>query len=196
MTGITFNPQATSNAAGLFNTNSNGFTQGDAQDDPAVKFALVGGILDAGASAPIWGGLPISESIPAAGKPVLGSTIDLATTHANITGWSVFNQAFQGITTPQSNAPTYQPGQSVNFYRVGSGARIPLPIDPALVSLDGGLITQQVSWDFTAQQIIAYDGTHVLPVKILQVSTANNLRVSYSGGNANFVSGALALCVI
>ena len=38
---ISLTPMATTNAYGLFNTNSAGFTQGDAVDDPAVKFYLL-----------------------------------------------------------------------------------------------------------------------------------------------------------
>jgi hypothetical protein len=200
---ISLNPMQTTNAAGLFQTNSQGFTQGDAQDDPAVKFALCGGVLSTEAATPIWGGVPISELIPAAvtqpGTDLLGSTILQATEAADTTGICVFNQAFGGITTPQSNAPLFSPGMSVNYYRFGSGARIPLRIDPALVSLDGGLVTQQVEWDYTLNQIVAYSAGPAFPVKILRISTANNLAVSYDGmtGNANWVSDApLALCLI
>ena len=199
-TSITLNPMQTTTAAGLFKTNSAGFTQGDAQDDPAVKFWLAGGVLSTSATSPIWGGLPIQELIPSQGSSsVLGSPVVQAANNAAITGFSVFNQAFQGITTPQSPVPLYSPGMSVNYYRLGSGARIPLPIDPTLVSLDGGSISQQVSWDFTNNKIIAYSsGIGALPVKIIHIATANNLLVSYNGttGNATWVSGALAVCLI
>jgi hypothetical protein len=200
---INMNPMATTNANGLFNVNSAGFTQGDAQDDPAVKFQLASGILSTSATAPLWGGIPISESIPAAvtqpGTNLLGSSIIQATTLANSTGICVFNQAFHGITSPQSNAPSYLPGMSVNFYRFGSGARIPLQIDPALVSLDGGLINQLVTWDYTNNKIIAYDSSHAFPVKILSIATTGNKTVSYDSatGYAIWVTtGAIALCVI
>jgi hypothetical protein len=191
----------TTTAAGLFRTNSNGFTQGDAIDDPAIKFRLVGGVLSTSATSPLWGGLPIEELIPTQGfSSVLGSTIVQAANNSQVTGFSVFNQAFGGITTPQSSAPLYSPGMSVNFYRLGSSARIPLPIDPALVSLDGQIISSQVSWDFAANRIVAYSsGIGALAVKILQISTSNNLLVSYSSGtgNANWTTtGALAVCLI
>jgi len=35
---VSISPMLTTNAAGLFNVNSQGYTQGDAQDDPAVNF--------------------------------------------------------------------------------------------------------------------------------------------------------------
>lgn len=204
MANIAFNPSLTTNAYGLFTQNTNGFVQGDAQDDPAVKFWLAGGVVGSAQTTPMWGGLPVEESIPSAstqpGTDSLGGTIITATSNATITGFSVFNQSFNGIITAQSEVPLYTTGMSINFYRLGSGARIPLPIDPTLVSLDGTIITSQVSWDFVNNKIIAYNsGVGALPVRILKISTANNKGVSYSSvtGFANWdTTATLALCLI
>jgi len=204
MANIAFNPSLTTNAYGLFTQNTNGFVQGDAQDDPAVKFWLAGGVVGTAQTTPMWGGLPVEESIPSAstqpGTDSLGGTIITATSNATITGFSVFNQSFNGIITAQSEVPLYTTGMSINFYRLGSGARIPLPIDPTLVSLDGTIITSQVSWDFVNNKIIAYNsGVGALPVRILKISTANNKGVSYSSvtGFANWdTTATLALCLI
>lgn len=204
MANIAFNPSLTTNAYGLFSQNTNGFVQGDAQDDPAVKFWLAGGVVGTAQTTPMWGGLPVEESIPSAstqpGTDSLGGTIITATSNATITGFSVFNQSFNGIITAQSEVPLYTTGMSINFYRLGSGARIPLPIDPTLVSLDGTIITSQVSWDFVNNKIIAYNsGVGALPVRILKISTVNNKGVSYSSvtGFANWdTTATLALCLI
>ena len=53
-------------------------------------------------------------------------------------------------------APVFANSQSVNFYRFGSRARIAVACNPALVSLFNGSITQQVSWDYVAQQLTPY----------------------------------------
>lgn len=203
MTNVSIAPFATSNAAGLFNVNSAGFTQGDAQDDPAVKFQLAGGIILASAATPLWGGLPISELIPAAvttpGSDVMGPTIQLSTTLANSTGITVFNQAFHGVTSPQSPVPLYAQGGSINFYRFGSRARIPLRLNPSLVSIDGGLINQNLSWDFTNQWLTTYDGTNAFPVKVLKVSATGNKTVAYNSGTGlatYLTTEVLALCLI
>lgn len=208
---ITIQPMATTTAAGLFSTNSAGFTQGDAQDDPAVKFALSGGVLSASATTPIWGGLPIQEFSTAGatgsfgqvqpGTNTLGSTIALATASAAPTGISVYNQAFGGITTPQSTAPLYSAGMSVNFYRFGSGARIPLVLDPASLTINGQLISTTVYFNYTNNWVTTTQpGTQAaLPVKVLQVSTSGNKTVSYNGttGNAVWVYNQnVALCLI
>jgi len=194
---ISLNPMATTNAKGLFSTNSNGFTQGDAQDDPAVKFALAGGVLSTEAATPLWGGIPIQEFIN--DSAVLGSTVLQATANAVPTGICVFNQAFAGITTPQSTAPLYSAGMSVNFYRFGSGARIPLALDPAAISIDGELISTTVYFDYTNNWVTAVnpDSQAALPVKVLKISTENNKTVSYDGmtGNANWATDGLIAVV-
>ena len=197
---ISFNPMQTTNATGLFNVNSSGYTQGDAQDDPYIKMQLCGGVLSSAATVPLWGGLPIQEFIPAAGVNALGSTILQSTAIANITGFSVMNQAFGGIVSAQSTVPLFTPGQSVNFYRLGSGARIPLRINPALISADGSLITTQFAWDFTNQWLTTYVSGTAMPVRVLAISPAGgNKTVSYSSvtGFANWVNtDVVALCLI
>lgn len=199
---ISLQPMVTTNAVGLFNTNSNGFTQGDALDDPAVKFALAGGILSADATVPLWGGVPITELIPALnegyysgdkqpGTDTLGGTIIQASASSAPTGICVYNQAFNGITTPQSTAPLFSVGMTANFYRFGSGARIPLPCDSSIVALEGSSITETVYWDVAAYQLTTTATSNfAVPCKILRISTANNKLVSYSSGtgNANWTS--------
>lgn len=201
----------TTNAVGLFNVNSQGYTQGDAQDDPAVKFYLAGGVYSSAATSPLWGGLPIQESNSnlqqgvfsqyQPGTNTLGSTITLATGSAAPTGISVFNQAYAGITTPQSTAPLFTPGMSINFYRFGSGARIPLVLDPSSLTIEGELISTTVYFDYTNNWVTTTQpGTQpALPVKVLAVSTSGNKTVSYSSGTgfANWIyTQNVALCLI
>jgi hypothetical protein len=209
---ISLQPMATTNAAGLFNTNSNGFTQGDALDDPAVKFALSGGVFSTDATTPLWGGVPITELIPTLqngyysqpqpGTDSLGGTIIQADGDAyEATGICVYNQAFSGITTPQSTAPLFSPGMSVNFYRFGSGARIPLPCDASIVALDGATIaTTPIYWNPTTNLLTTTSGgAFAISVKVLRTSTANNKLVSYDGmaGTANWTStGYIAVVLI
>jgi hypothetical protein len=197
---ISIQPMVTTNAAGLFNVNSAGFTQGDAQDDPAVKFALAGGVLSTSATTPLWGGFPIAEIIPTAqqgfyagdtqpGTDTLGGTIIQASVATAPTGISVYNQAFGGITTPQSTAPLFSPGMSVNFYRFGSGARIPLPCDASVVALAGSSIVETVYWDVTNNRLTTTSASNfAVPCKILRISTTGNKIVNYSSvtGNANW----------
>ena len=207
--GININPILTTTASGLFNTNSAGYTQGDAQDDPAVKFALCGGVLAAGggvANGVIWAGLPIIELIPTApsapGTNLLGSAITYDTNGTSFTGFIVNNQAYGGVTTPQSTAPLFSEGMSVNYYRLGSGARIPVPCDPALVSVDGSPITSAVCWDAGNNWLTAYTGAGgqtQMNVRVLRISTTGNLNISYDGMTqfANWVNtGAIALILI
>lgn len=159
MTGIiSFNPVVTTNAAGSFNIGSDGNIQGTAYDDPATRFALTGGVLAASETLPMWGGCGISEDIAstvtngAAPERLVGR----ATSLTNLTGFSVFDQNHAAVTSPQSPVPLAGSLMSVNFYRLGSSARLAVACDPSLVSLDGGLVTQQVSWDFGGQFLAPY----------------------------------------
>lgn len=163
---ISVNPILTTTGAGLFNVSSDGVIVGTAMDDPAIRNSLAGGLLDPTETLPMWGGIAIEEDINYAA--VLGPNIKRAAAFADITGFSVFNQLHSAISTPSSPVPTAQPGMSVHFYRLGSRARIVVAMDPALVSLQGEIVTSQVTWDFATQRLVAFN-TNALPVKVLQL---------------------------
>lgn len=180
---IQLNPLLTTNAAGLFNTSAEGVVVGTMMDDPAIRNSLAGGILASTETLPMWGGVGIEEDINFAA--VLGPSIKRAAAFANLTGFSVFNQANAFVNTPQSPVPTAQPGMTVPFFRFGSGARIIVSMDPALVTLNGGLVTQQVSWDFANQRLVAF-ATNALPVKVLKLYVPAQgdsvMSVAYNAG--------------
>jgi hypothetical protein len=166
---ISVNPILTTNAAGGFSTQSTGFIQGMAFDEPAVRFQLSGGVLASTETLPLWGGVAVVESaqssgtyqssVKAADNP-LGNLITRAVTTAAITGFSVTNQTSANIITPQSNVPTAQPGQTANYFRFGSLAKIAVACDPVLAAaLQGGSVSTQVSWDFGLQKLISYEAT-------------------------------------
>ena len=197
---ISFNPVLTSVASGTFSVQSDGYVQGVALDDPAIRNSLAGGILASTETLPMWGGIAIFEDLPAAGADALGGTVGRAADNAHVTGFSVFNQAHHWVTSPQSEVPSAGAGMTIPFYRIGSGARIAVQCDPALVSLDGGLISQQVSWDFTNQKLIAYSsGIGALACKVLSVNTGNSKTVTYDSVN-NLVhwsnTGAVAIILL
>lgn len=197
MAEISINPSLTTNAAGSFNVQSLGFIQGMALDDPSVRNELAGGYLDAAETVPMWGGVAIDELIAGVSES-RGPSIKRAVSYATLTGFSVFNQNHAAISSPQSPVPLTPSGMLVNFYRLGSGARIPLKIDPALVTLEGDIITTQVSWDFATQQIVAFDTT-ALNVRVLEVAVGNSLTVTYDAGTGFATwdkSGSVAIVVI
>jgi hypothetical protein len=157
---ISFNPYVTTNAPGTFSIQSEGFVQGVALDDPAVRFYLAGGPLSVAESLPMWGGVAIYENIPVStANASTGSTVGRATTITGgsypIAGFSVLNQAAAWVTSPQSECPSAGAGTTVPYYRLGSQARIALAIDPSLVTLDGGATNQAVTWDLNNQRLAA-----------------------------------------
>ena len=184
----------TTNAAGTFNVESSGWVQGMFIDDPAIRNELASGVLAMTETLPMWGGVGISETItpvgtyspPSSLPPVgaLGGWISRATNvttgaAGQLTGFSVFNQAYGMVITTASPVPLAGSGMQVNFFRLGSGARIAVACAPSLVSLDGMVITSPVSWDYVNQQLIPYVPAYV---------TANSTAVSY-----NSTTGILSL---
>lgn len=189
---VSINPLLTSVAAGSFNISSDGFIQGTAQDSPSVRNLLSGGYLASTETLPMWGGVGIYENLAAASAQVPGHQIGRATlltgTYA-LTGFSVFDQASSMINSPQSPVPLAPIGGTVNFYRLGSLARIPVACDPALVSLDGGLITQQVSWDFALQRLIPYVAAYGANVITATTwASTNGGQATYTTTSAHGVS--------
>lgn len=166
---VTINPLLTSVASGSFAAESVGFMQGVMLDDPAVRYALSGGVLANSETIPMWGGVGISEFIagntspgyigsPGGPSGALGGQIYRATALTGskaLTGFSVFNQAHSMIQTPQSPVQLAPSGGLVNFLRLGSGARISVKADPGLAAYQSvDIITQPVAWDFVNQQLI------------------------------------------
>lgn len=193
---ITFNPVVTTNAAGSFNTSSQGYIQGTALNDPAVRNALAGGILGPNETLPMWGGVAVSESITPVGVALtspnraLGGYLTRASTvtaisAGGISGFSVFDQAHAMINTPQSPVPLSSPSMLVNYYRLGSGARIAVKIAPSLISLANSIITTQVSWDFVDQQIVPY------AAQSAGVAITNAVWANTAGGQITFTLGDL-----
>lgn len=210
---FSFNPYVQTNAAGMFNIESDGFIVGTAMPDPAARFALSGGWLATTETLPMFGGVGISENVPterstapatpsradiSLGGVIVRATAEPGTAAGSLTGFSVFDQNYAAVNTPTSPVPTTGSGGLVNFYRLGSGARVALAIDPTLVTLEGGIISAQVSWDFTNQKIIAF-ATTALPVKILQIKSSGCMVPTYNSGTGlttwNY-NGAAALCLL
>lgn len=187
---ISFNPVVTTNAAGSFSVQSSGFIAGTAYPDPSSRNWLNGGILSASETLPMWGGVGITELIPTPGSTTLpersmGTIVGRATnqtaaTTGQLTGFSVFDQAHAMVNNPQSPVPLAGSGMSVNFYRFGSNARIAVPCSSALVSIENGVITQQVSWDFANQILVPYTPGYSAN------TITNAVWASTSGGQITF----------
>lgn len=155
MANLSLNPMATTNAAGSFGVQSDGFIQGVALDDPANRFNLASGTVAATETKPLWGGLPVAELLPGVNSSPRGSTIRRAVSLAELEGFTVFNQAHNGLTTPQSPVPLYASGMSVSFYRLGSNMRVPLKASAQVVALGtaGASVKTPLAWDFVNNQV-------------------------------------------
>lgn len=161
---ISFNPFVQTVAEGSFNVQSGGYIQGMAMPDPSSRYRLRGGVLASSETIPMWGGVAISETTsPFTGGAAGGETggnITRATnadvgTAGSLTGFSVFDQDYAMVNTPQSPVPMAGSGQLVNFYPLGSMARIAVVCDSVLAAaLEDAIVTTPVTWDFDAQMLI------------------------------------------
>lgn len=155
MANLSLNPMATTNALGSFGVQSDGLIQGVAPDDPANRFNLASGTVAPTETTPMWGGLPVAELLPGTQSSPKGSTIRRAVGVSELEGFTVFNQAHNGLTTPQSPVPQFAAGMSVSFYRFGSNQRVPLKASSAVVALGtaGASVKTPLAWDFANSQL-------------------------------------------
>jgi hypothetical protein len=201
MSTVGFNPFVTTvGNAGLFSATSVGGRQGTAYADPSSVYRLRGGILAATETLPMWGGVAIYEDVPLGGVAQPSATLGVTVGRANgltgskaLAGFSVFSQNFAGVTTPQSPVPLNYPGGQVNSYALGSNARIWVKADQNLVSLRGGPIGANVSWDFVNQLLVPYIGTLTISSGTYNSTTGvvtltMSASVGFSAGDAIVVS--------
>jgi len=183
------NPYSSNNFQGTFVSDSKGFVQGGYAADGVAKTRLVAVKVAATETLPMWGGVPITEKLSADENAI--NTVTRATAYANVTGFSVNAQTYSALVSTDNTVPVIPAGTDGQIFRLGSQVRIYVPIDPAL-DLTTLQIGTAVSWDFTANQIIAF-ATTALPVKVLAVHQ-NSYLVSYDAltGNATWATGSVA----
>lgn len=183
---ISINPALVTNAPGSFTVDTYGYIQGMFLDDPAVQNELMSGIVLPTATVPMWGGMAITESItnPTNVAGAIKSTVAPATAETNITGFSVFNQAHAMYNSPQSPVPLAPPSGGINFFRLGSNARIVVACSAAVAAaLLGSPVDTAVYWDYTNQVLLNAPGGTALPVKVVEVITgASAQTLTYSTG--------------
>lgn len=199
-TALKFSPYNTTVAQGMFNTTADGMVQGTAFPDPSTTWRLRGGQLASAETLPMWGGVALYANVPGAAggpNPTQGPIVGRAngiTGGSKLAGFSVFDQDYAMVTSPQNTVPVIDSGGQVNWYPMGSLARIIVAADPALVSLIGGPIAPQVSWDWANQLLVPYigtltisSGTYVSATGI--VTLTMSASIGFSAGDAIVVSG-------
>lgn len=190
---ITLNPALASSVTGSFGTEWNGLIAGMSMPDPDSLYWLSAGFLASSETLPMYGGILISEAVPTpqtspplTPNPSLGGPIIRATNVAgagnagNATGFSVFDQNYSAVNSPQSEVPLTPTYGAVNFYRFGSNRRIAVPCSTALSTLEANPITALVSWDYTAQMLIPYSAAYA------QATISGATWASTGGGQTQF----------
>jgi hypothetical protein len=200
----TFNPYVITNVQDGFSVQSQGYWQGDLQDDPAVRFQLSAGVVASTQASPIWGGVAVTEYTAGSSSydVVAGGaapTIASATAVTGIAGFTVFNGSFSLPTTPQSPVPMANAGNSFNFIRLGTGARVVVACDSTILALVGSDNPQTIYWDVTNLRLTTTATSNIaLKVTLLDV-TSNGASVSYNSGTGFATwntSSAVAVIII
>ncbi len=195
MPTISFNPQLTTSPANPFLVQTEGYVQGAYFDDPTTRQWLTTGMIAASVTGPVYGGMALTENVNAPNSSQGGNSLILAAGYSTLTAFSVFNQASNMIIVPGNSAQMATAGMSISYFRLGSNARIAVQCNATLANaLDAGAINQQVSWDFTNQELIAFSTT-ALPVKVLSVNTNSKIVVN-TGGVLSYSTGAVAIIQI
>lgn len=135
MSGITIDPSQTRTGGTLFRSDLRGYVQGKPNDSwSGLPAALNSGYIDDAESLPMYQGAPVSLIT----KPTLDSRFGLvlkrATDVDEIDGFTVETLNNHAISTPTGTVPLGISGKTFNYVRLGSRAKVPLPLDPALVS--------------------------------------------------------------
>lgn len=181
-------PNLTTAGQGLFNgPSSSGMIVGQADPDPATRYALRAGIVSNNETVPMWGGLGVYALVApiAAAAPVgrLGQSLGRANAYTGSTplvGFSVFDQGYNMVNDPTNTVPTAGSGQSLNYYPLGCRARIALPCAASLVSQRGLSINSQVGWDFVNQELVPYSPGYS------QTNISNAVWAATNGGQTDF----------
>ncbi len=157
-------PMQTTAAQGLFNgPSSKGYIVGQAQPDPATRYAMKGGLIDQTETLPMFGGCGIYADVPlrslSVPLPAIGRADSMTGAKALI-GFAVSDQSYNLVIDPGNPVPAAGSGQTIGWYPLGSRARLAVACDPSLIDLAGDPLNTPVSWDFTNQQLIPFTAAH------------------------------------
>ncbi|GBQ07491.1 hypothetical protein [Saccharibacter floricola] len=183
------NPYSTTQASGLFSSDTTGAMQGLSLADPATRYRLSQGYVSPNETLPMWGGLAVSEHISgiAGSGPTnaasmssrMGSELKRATSATDMIGVTLYDHGNHMIVMPGSNAAQAAPGNSIGFARFGSNMRVPVPADPALRQQIGQNTNLPLGWDFQNQRLIAGTSGNTIPVRLLEIYETGGQFVRY-----------------
>jgi hypothetical protein len=196
MLDVAYNPMDTNPSISSFTDTTKGYIQGAFQDDPSVNGQLNTGKISNDSGRTFWGGMALTEYVPASNDTQVNSILELATANSNLTAFSVFNKANNMLLTEGNTVQQALPGGTISYFKLGSNARIAVQCDEDLANdLSGNATNQLVSWDYTDQKLIAYDSTiGALPVQVLSINP-NSKIVQYNDitETLNYVDGPVAI---
>lgn len=176
---LPFNPLLVSSPANTFDVVSTGAYQGSLEADPTVENQVIQGVVAKVAPFPLYGGVPIIEAL--VDENTLSHTyINVSPTVNEITGVTTNFQSVGTYIYPGSNVPQAPVNGNINFFRLGSNARIWMNASAAAVaSLFDGPINKRVTYNFTTMQIeVMTDADYPFPGLVVQTMTSGGMVVT------------------
>lgn len=204
---LTYNPAQVTNAPSTFYATSDGAIQGFYQDDPAVRPQLRSGLVAPSQTTPLWGGMGVQVALPnlAVEAGSFKALLALATSQANLIGFTVWNQSLAVILNPSASTPVPQagagtgtlPGGAINFFLFGSDVSIWVQCSSAVATaIKGGAWNQALYWDYTNQVLLNTPGGTAINAQVVDLALNGNAQVVAAGGNSWNYSGYAALIKI
>lgn len=211
-----FLPNKVTTPSNNFIADSTGYTQGFVIDNPAQNQLIRSGIIAAGATGIILGGIPISLTLnpqPSrngsgiSGATLQGQSITRATALANYKGFSTYNGSNSGIIGGGNTAPVFLPGMFINYVNAGSGNTIGVKCSSALAAQLSGVSQAQgtpVSWDYTNNELDVFNALgspsqqiQFTPATVVDISGINSRIILVDGdGTISWTTGPVALIII
>jgi hypothetical protein len=195
---VSVDPLATTSAGDLAFIHSDGLIQGQVLANPYTTAGLEAGVVDSAETYPLWAGLPVSIGLGGIAGSKKGNVIRksvVGNVAAGIQGFTVSQRSgVMGFQSPSSPAPLFPQNGSVNYYPLGSKARLVVQIDNTLAAAlaNTDFINTPVMWDFTNDKLVVWtSGTdaanlQLTAIRVISVAVAgtlnNNRAISYATG--------------
>jgi hypothetical protein len=185
-----FNPNKVTTPSNNFAVDTKGYVQGMMIDNSPDINRIRSAFVDQSVVGNVQGGVPVqiytdpSDPLDSNGvgqATLTGGTLRPATALAQYSGFSIYNGNFSGFVGLGNTAPVVGAGQNMNYVLKGSGVTLGVKCSDALAELlnaPATPINQQVSWDYTKNQLDIYDATGTTSQQILFTGITEVLDVS------------------
>ena len=192
MASVSFNPNQQTQPQNSFLLEASGWIQGLSMDNQPSRIQRETGNYTG--TAMVWGGMMINRLIPTINKNQQGPSIEIATAQQTDFAFTTNDGWYSALLVPGNDVP-YVGAGTVNYYPNGKWTRLPVACSASLAAaLEGGLMDQEVYWDFPTQTL-TNSGTTPIPGARVRGFNSNSLIVSQNSTTLA-LSWAVGTCAL